>query len=55
MLLKAQLYLASLEVFQPYFQYVRGFLDNEAALLGSSQLIVQLQKLFAVLDQCQAE
>lgn len=54
-LLKAQLYLASLQVFQPYFQYVREFLDNEAALLGSSLLIVPLQKLFAVLDQRQAE
>lgn len=55
MLLKAQLYLASLQVFQPYFRYIRGFLDNEAALLGSSVLIVPLQKLFAVLDQRQAE
>lgn len=32
MLLKAQLYLASLQVFEPYFRYIRGFLDNEAAL-----------------------
>lgn len=55
MLLKAQLYLASLQVFQACFWYVRGFSDNEATLLGSSLLIVPLQKLFAVLDQCQAE
>lgn len=55
MLLKAQLYLASLQICQPYFWYVRGFLDNEAALLASSLLTVLLQKLFAVLDQCQAE
>lgn len=54
-MLEAQLYLGSLQVFQPYFCFGRGFLDNDAVLLGSSLLIVLLKKLFAVLDQCQAE